>query len=291
MAREHGTNAKYHLEGCRCDRCIDAARTYQRGLRRRVAPAYVGADPVRRHVKWLSSQGVGATEVCRASGVSHGALSKLLYGDPQRGQAPSMRVRPSTAEAIMAVTPADGAPGSFVPAGPTRAVVDRLVARGWTKMAIARALGQTGTGLQLGDRYVTRRSARIVKGLLDRPVPPRRSRYGTVYRPEPKPDLEPVRMVDDDRDNFIRKMAEILEERIDQASWRRQAACRGTPTWMWFPTRGDHQAVAAARKVCAKCPVRVECFFAGLRSRREGIYAGLTPRQRRQRGGITEVAA
>lgn len=73
--------------------------------------------------------------------------------------------------------------------------------------------------------------------------------------------------------------AELLEERIDQ-TWRTQAACRNRPPWMWFPARGDHETMAAAKKVCAACFVRVECLAANL-DKKEGVYGGLSARERR----------
>lgn len=56
----------------------------------------------------------------------------------------------------------------------------------------------------------------------------------------------------------------------------------------WFPvTRNEPDLEAQARRVCAGCPVRVECAELALREEAElppdwiqGIYGGLAPHQR-----------
>jgi WhiB family redox-sensing transcriptional regulator len=75
-------------------------------------------------------------------------------------------------------------------------------------------------------------------------------------------------------------------------SWRKDAACRGKPTATFFPERGPEEklAVAAAKEICASCPVRRRCLEAGM-SESRGIWGGLTPPERRrlrdqQRGAV-----
>lgn len=41
------------------------------------------------------------------------------------------------------------------------------------------------------------------------------------------------------------------------AAWRKQAACRGLPTGLFYPPPGVPGVVALA--VCARCPVRADC--------------------------------
>ena len=43
-------------------------------------------------------------------------------------------------------------------------------------------------------------------------------------------------------------------------SWREQAACRDMPTSMFVSERMSPQREAAAKAVCAGCPVRHECL-------------------------------
>lgn len=277
MTRAHGTRAKYVIDKCRCDACRQASTEAQRAARARVEPAYIAAAPVRQHIRDLQAHGLGLKTIARQSGVSHGAISRLMYGTKDR--APSKRVRPETAAKILAVLPSDAADGAIVDAAPTWDIINRLLARGWTKTAIARQIGQQGPGLQLGRRQISHRHARTIKSLLDLPVPARRTSRGTTYQPPAIEEPEPI----DDRDQFLAAMAELLEERVEQRHWRSKAACIGRPLWLFFPGRGDGKTLAAARKVCASCIVRRDCETAHSTIRGPGVYAGLTERQRRAR--------
>lgn len=67
-------------------------------------------------------------------------------------------------------------------------------------------------------------------------------------------------------------------ESIEQ-EWMREAACVGYPTAWWFPGRGDD--LRPAKKICAACPVRVECIEYALETGSlHGIFGGLSHRQR-----------
>lgn len=288
--REHGTFACYkfgptggdHRRGCRCDPCRAANTAYYYVRKRRVAPPYVSATPAREHLAWLATRGVGLKTVAKVSGVSQGALWKLMYGKrrPDGTQRPSKRIRPDTASKILAVTPADGAGGSRVPAGPVWDDVNRLLARGWTKRAIARAIGSgTENGLQIGGQVVTRRNARAIRALLDRPVPADVGRAWSAHHQanaESEPESAPLVPGDE----VTLRLVELLEARIDENPWRRRAACAGKPPWLFFPTRGDHATLVAAKAVCATCPVSRECLAANLHER-DGVYGGLSGRERR----------
>lgn len=65
-------------------------------------------------------------------------------------------------------------------------------------------------------------------------------------------------------------------------SWYHLAACRGTPTALFFPDPGrpDMAAVVEVKAVCAHCPVRERCLAVGLREE-HGIWGGLTVGERR----------
>lgn len=289
--REHGTHACFvwgpepgsvRGRGCRCDDCRAANAAYERQRSRWTTPPYVAADEVRRHITFLNEHGVGLKTIAKRSGVAHGTLWKLVYGVPGRG--PSKRCRRETRDRILAITPADVADGGKVPAARTLEHVDTLISRGWTRTAIARRLGQTGPGLQLGEQFVSGRNARAVAALLDEPVPPRRSRWG--FHPIDEPELE----IDDDPapshdfDLLLLEFVEILEDRIDQRSWRARAACTlgETKTWVFFPGSGDRHAVEAARKICATCPVAAECAEYATRHRGiPGIWGGLSKNERK----------
>lgn len=80
------------------------------------------------------------------------------------------------------------------------------------------------------------------------------------------------------------EMADLLgdlDERLRRPAWQRQAACRSVDPAIFYPTTG--QGSAAAKAVCAACPVRSPCLEAALaRPEDDGIWGGTTPRQRRQ---------
>lgn len=65
------------------------------------------------------------------------------------------------------------------------------------------------------------------------------------------------------------------------ASWEDRAACVGLNPRLFFPATGANADVAAAKAVCAGCPVRRQCLDAHL-GEREGIWAGTTEPERRK---------
>lgn len=70
-------------------------------------------------------------------------------------------------------------------------------------------------------------------------------------------------------------------------SWAARAACRGMDTDLFFPIRGkasNSEDVRRAKAICAGCPVAEECREEAERLNvREGIWGGLTERERRRR--------
>lgn len=68
--------------------------------------------------------------------------------------------------------------------------------------------------------------------------------------------------------------------------WRRDAACAEVDPEIFYPLDLDpaNPAVTAARRVCAGCPVRLDCLLDVMDgedpARRWGITAGLTPDER-----------
>jgi len=69
-----------------------------------------------------------------------------------------------------------------------------------------------------------------------------------------------------------------------QADWRSLAACRDSDPELFFPAVGDQDIgrIAAAKAVCATCPVREECLtYAVELNQSEGIWGGHTPTERR----------
>jgi WhiB family redox-sensing transcriptional regulator len=94
---------------------------------------------------------------------------------------------------------------------------------------------------------------------------------------------DPVRVhtVFDDADVVTIKLADLLEHRVDHGSWWAGRACVGMPLDLFFPERGDNEAVAAAKAVCTACPVAEPCLEAHLEER-DGIYGGTSGRERRR---------
>ena len=65
------------------------------------------------------------------------------------------------------------------------------------------------------------------------------------------------------------------------ASWRLEALCAETDPEAFFPEKGG--STREAKRVCASCPVRMECLeFALGNDERFGIWGGLSERERRR---------
>ncbi len=140
---------------------------------------YVSAEPARAHLQALADAGVGLKTVASLSGVSHGSLSKIVYGQPLKGRPPSRRIRPETLGSILAVTTAQAGGGQRVDAADTWRRLDELVAAGYTREFLARALGSRAAQprLQVGRVRVRASTAQAVeelhRRLLGRPAPGR----------------------------------------------------------------------------------------------------------------------
>lgn len=275
----HGTNARFTLNGCKCDACSKAHRTYEAERRARIEPAYVSAITAREHCRELMAAGVGLKQIVKRSGVPQGTLWKLLYGKDGR---PSKRVRKSTQDRLLAVSPADRADGAKIDAGPTWVLIDEMLAAGVPKVRIAHHLGQSTQGLQLSRNLVSVRNARAVADLHRRwrageVELARHDRHGnTRVATPPAAERRPPADISD----LLLDLAEIIEERNAQP-WRAQAACRNRPTYLWFPARGDAETAEKATLICRSCLVRSECRQANL-DQPVGIFAGLSAQARRE---------
>ncbi|MGE0136089.1 MAG: WhiB family transcriptional regulator [Dehalococcoidia bacterium] len=69
------------------------------------------------------------------------------------------------------------------------------------------------------------------------------------------------------------------------SDWRELATCREVDPELFHPEvergRAYEEQVAAAKRVCAVCPVRAECLAFALRVLPYGIAGGTTPQERR----------
>ncbi len=291
--RAHGTYVKYVTERCRCEPCTIANRDYERARKQRVEPPYVGADRARKHLCYLAAHGVGLKSVALISGVSHGSLAKLVHGDHRRRMPPSKRIRRETERKILAVTIDQAPGGTREPAGPTWEIVDELVARGWMAAEIGRHVnGPTAQSLQLGRELVTRENARIIRSLLDEPVPPRRSRHGLHAVAQPEPPAAELETEPNTESGVWARYCLPRPVGDGDETWRARATCRRPeiPDYLFFPARGDRETLEAAQAICARCPVHVECLDYALRTKVAfGVWGGKSERQRRRiRAGRTD---
>lgn len=87
-------------------------------------------------------------------------------------------------------------------------------------------------------------------------------------------------------------------------SWQERAACAGMPTDLFFTPEGSTggsaaqvRRVAAAKAVCAGCPVRAECLAFALEHEsggvlyRAGVWGGLTETERARLVRLARPAA
>lgn len=74
-------------------------------------------------------------------------------------------------------------------------------------------------------------------------------------------------------------------------AWMEDAACVGQPPDLWFPKASE--SGAAAKEVCATCPVAGECIdyaMSDTNSYMYGIYGGLGGKLRRELRAEREAA-
>jgi WhiB family redox-sensing transcriptional regulator len=72
-----------------------------------------------------------------------------------------------------------------------------------------------------------------------------------------------------------------MEESPDDYDWMLRAHCRGASPSEFFPS--DGVGVEFAQRICANCPVRVECLEYALKFRIEhGVWGGASERERRR---------
>jgi WhiB family redox-sensing transcriptional regulator len=97
---------------------------------------------------------------------------------------------------------------------------------------------------------------------------------------DPRPTVKPV---NGERRNEAAATLDIFDfgEVFEPPAWQAEAACIGAPPGLFFSERGDNAKIAAAKKLCAQCPVREECLEFGLMEK-HGVWGGLSERQRRE---------
>lgn len=181
--RAHGNRSRYVWgpdendtpgKPCRCRPCTDASTAAERHRERQILygrwQPYVDAGPAREHARTLQAAGLGWRRVAQLAGVSTGAMSRLLHGGPG-GRPPTRRLRPETAQKILAVRPGldSLAPAALIDAtGPHRRL-QALVAIGHSQAALAARLSMTrpNFGTLMAQAQVTASKARAVIALYD----------------------------------------------------------------------------------------------------------------------------
>lgn len=162
---------------CRRPECLRRSAAYDNRRSRLVAygrwQPFTDAEPVRQHIRMLSSYGIGWQRVCRLSGVSNGGVSRILYGAPYAGGAPTKRVRTTTADKILAVKPSFDrlAPMARVDGTGTRRRLQALIANGWPQKRLGIEMGITHHRLiwdHVRQDVVAADTARRVKDLYER---------------------------------------------------------------------------------------------------------------------------
>lgn len=71
-----------------------------------------------------------------------------------------------------------------------------------------------------------------------------------------------------------------IDRKEFQVEWRRQAACVGMDPLIFFPGMGRN--ATEAKRICAECPVRLECLTYAVEYRLPGgVFGGKTEDERR----------
>ena len=170
MTREHGTRVKYVVEKCRCEPCTIANRLYARQRdrqERRVAYGieaptviFIDATETREHIQWLRQVGIGRRQIHATSRVALSTIQKIASGQ-------LLRIRPTTADRILAVGLHKAAGGTLIDAKPTWRLIDDLLKHGWTKTRIARHIDDNSNArsLQISKTKIRRSTADKIQQL------------------------------------------------------------------------------------------------------------------------------
>lgn len=163
-ARGHGDRLRY-LAGCHCADCRRANSAYEKArAQARKAGEWnglVSAEKARAHLAALSEHGVGYRSVRDIAGISGSILQKIKLGK-------KTRIRALTERAILGVSDAALADGARIPAGPTWALLDALLADGYRKVDLAREMGYRTRAVQFSRNTVSLRNAYEVERLYAR---------------------------------------------------------------------------------------------------------------------------
>lgn len=152
----HGDRRRY-LSGCRCEDCTEGNTAYMRELRaKHRAGIHVGtlvpAAPVRQHLRKLRAKHVGLRAVSECAKVPRSTLGYLLSGHKKS-------LRESTAKRILGVTANQRSDGALVSAAKSWELIRELREEGYLVKYLAKQLGFSGAGIQVGKTRITVRNA------------------------------------------------------------------------------------------------------------------------------------
>lgn len=80
----------------------------------------------------------------------------------------------------------------------------------------------------------------------------------------------------------VQRSHKALREWRDTSGWTVKAACLDYAPELWFPETAGRNALVAARRVCAGCPVRAACLEYALTHQECGVWGGLSEDERRE---------
>lgn len=159
--KPHGSRLRY-MAGCRCDLCRSANAAYERDrIEARKNGDWNGIVPAchaRRHLNRLSRLGVGRRTVADVTDIAETILAEIRSGKRKN-------IRARTERLILAVTAESAADRALIPATKTWALLNELIAAGYTRGHIALALGAKTPALQISKHQVTVRHAADVARL------------------------------------------------------------------------------------------------------------------------------
>lgn len=158
--RPHGY-ARYVLESCRDEVCVEAFKTYSVELADREAAAlgsmFVGISPVREHVRKLEAARLTLDEIAQLAWLTPPSIEGVK-------SARWVKVSNYVASRVLSI-PVQEQPelsSARWDGGYVWAMIDGLVEAGWTKQRIARDVLQT-TQLQLSRNSVRAGAARAIE--------------------------------------------------------------------------------------------------------------------------------
>lgn len=141
--KKHGTHSTYG-HGCRCEPCLLAHRIYERNAsRRRRRVAYgledpvvkkMDATPVREHVIFLGSKGIGMGSIAQTVGTPRSTIQHI-----KRGTYKNTTVE--LGNKILAIPAIPRVPMAFIDASPIKKMIKQLEEKGITEKDIGRMMG------------------------------------------------------------------------------------------------------------------------------------------------------